>query len=291
MNYEDRAIRILCGQDWLCGVLSLPEQVQAQGVLILAGGGQYRIGSHRQFALLARHLSSSGIPVMRFDFRGVGDSEGQRRDFDQREDEVQSAVDYFCQSIPGMTGVVIWGLCDAASAALLYAYRDDRITGLALLNPWARTDSGIAKTYLRHYYLARIFDRTLWRKIFRGHFNFLRAGRSLLGLVISAFKKDSKQEYSPELLGNGGSAAALPDRLFNAYRRFGGKVLLILSGEDLTAREFADLAASTEKWRSLLRDPRTTRFDLREANHTFSTREWRRQVETWTSEWLTSSSP
>ncbi len=77
MNYEDRAIRFLCGQDWLYGVLSVPEQIQAHGVLILVGGGQYRIGSHRQFALLARHLSSSGIPVMRFDFRGVGDSEGQ----------------------------------------------------------------------------------------------------------------------------------------------------------------------------------------------------------------------
>ncbi len=170
-----------------------------------------------------------------------------------------------------MTGVVIWGLCDAASAALLYAYRDDIITGLALLNPWARTDSGIAKTYLRHYYLARIFDRTLWRKIFRGHFNFLRAGRSLLGLVSSAFKKDSQQEYSPELLGNGGSAAACRTvvQCLSPIRRKG---IIDTQRRRFDRAWFTPILPHPQKnGAPLLGNPRTTRFDLREANHTFST--------------------
>ena len=36
--------------------------------------------------------------------------------------------------------------------------RDQRITGLVLLNPWVRTDQGAAKTYLKHYYLTRLLD-------------------------------------------------------------------------------------------------------------------------------------
>jgi hypothetical protein len=73
-------------------------------------------------------------------------------------------------------------------------------------------------------------------------------------------------------------------------RRFRGRVLLILSGDDLTAREFNDLAKRSNGWRRLLEDRRVTRHDLPEANHTFARHDWRSQVERWTEAWVNGSS-
>ena len=53
------------------------------GVLIIVGGPQYRVGSHRQFVQLARALASNGIATMRFDYTGMGDSQGKKAEFDQ----------------------------------------------------------------------------------------------------------------------------------------------------------------------------------------------------------------
>lgn len=285
MNFEDHALCFPCHADWLYGVLSMPEQVQSRGVLMLVGGGQYRAGSHRQNTLVARYLASWGIPVMRFDYRGMGDSEGDARNFGNVDDDVRCAIDHFMQCVPGMTDLVIWGLCDAASAALFYAYRDCRVTGLVLLNPWVRTDNGLAKVYLRHYYLARLFNSELWMKILKGRFDYATACRSLLQLIRDARFKGVQQAADfegPEM------SAELPDRMFNGYNRFKGRVLLILSGNDLTAREFSDLAASDGKWRELLANRSTRRLDLPGSNHTFSTRHWRSQVNNWTKEWIQS---
>jgi hypothetical protein len=69
---------------------------------------------------------------------------------------------------------------------------------------------------------------------------------------------------------------------------FDGRVLLILSGNDLTAAEFRDLADGSPRWRALLTGDRVTRRELPDATHTFSTEAWRTQVATWTAEWLAS---
>jgi hypothetical protein len=83
-----------------------------------------------------------------------------------------------------------------------------------------------------------------------------------------------------------GREASLPDRMEDALRRFGGKVLLVLSGDDLTAQEFRNVVAASRGWQDLLADERVTRRDLPQANHTFARREWRDQVERWTEVWV-----
>jgi uncharacterized protein len=72
----------------------------------------------------------------------------------------------------------------------------------------------------------------------------------------------------------------------DGLRKFRGKVLLILSGNDLTAQEFEGVVADSGRWRSLLDDGRVTRRRLADANHTFARREWRDQVERWTEAWV-----
>jgi exosortase A-associated hydrolase 1 len=268
------------------GILSLPERTASRGVLIVVGGPQYRVGSHRQFTLLARHLASLGIPVLRFDYRGMGDSEGAPRTFEDLEDDLNCAIELFFEHVPALGNLVIWGLCDAASAALFHAHRDRRITGLVLLNPWVRTDHGAAKVYLKHYYLTRLLDPEFWSKVWNGRFNYVNAAQSLVKTVEKALP-GRKITARKDTAGNAScDFASLPERMLDALSRYKGKVLLITSGNDLTAQEFLELVKGSHEWQRLLAPPQVTHRNLPEANHTFSQRKWRDQVADWTTEWL-----
>ena len=96
----------------MVGIVCLPAAVPMQddiGMLIIVGGPQYRAGSHRQFTLLARYLAARGIPSLRFDYRGMGDSEGDARNFEDIADDVRSAVDALTEAVPGVRRVVSGG--------------------------------------------------------------------------------------------------------------------------------------------------------------------------------------
>jgi exosortase A-associated hydrolase 1 len=283
MNHNEQALIFDCGGVSLVGILSGAGLPAGRGVLIVVGGPQYRVGSHRQFTLLARHLADRGVPVLRFDYRGMGDSDGEVRTFERVGADIRCAIDRFFASVPGLKDVVVWGLCDAASAALFYAHQDARVSGLVLVNPWARTEQGVARVHLRQYYLRRLLQASLWQKVARGEFKFREAAAALGRFVVDAMGR-GVSSGAVEKLPTG--EAPLPDRMEDALRRFQGKVLLILSGNDLTAQEFKDVVARSRRWRRLLAGERVTRYDLPEGNHTFARRDWRNQVERWTEAWV-----
>lgn len=277
-----------CQGETLIGILHEAPAVSRRGVLIVVGGPQYRAGSHRQFVLLARTLASAGLPTLRFDYRGMGDSTGPFRGFEHINDDIAAAIDAFRAHLPYVEEVVIWGLCDAASAALFYAHRDPRIRGLILVNPWARTASGEAKTYLKHYYTARLLERDFWRKLASGRFDVRESLRSLKDMLRRAALGRATR------LGSGDHSNTiedcdgrpLPERMAEGMRRFAGPVLLIMSGNDFTAREFDEATGKSTVWRDLLASSRIERRDLDEADHTFSRRAWLDQVGTWSIDWL-----
>ncbi|MFD2365193.1 hydrolase 1, exosortase A system-associated [Pseudoduganella sp. GCM10020061] len=278
-SYREQAVLIDCEGDTLVGIASIPARPGPRGILVIVGGPQYRAGSHRQFVLLARDLAQDGIPVLRFDYRGMGDSAGGMRNFEQVGADIARALDQFTATVPSLQDVAVWGMCDGAAAAAFHAPLDPRVVGMVLLNPWVRTDGGIARTTLRHYYRARLFDRALWGRILRGRFDYRAALRSLAGLLSQAAGGTRRA---------GGSQPALPDRLLSSLAAFPGRILVILSGQDLTAREFMDLAGSSAKWKRALGPHRTGWRHLEEADHTFSCRAWRDQVARWTREWVRS---
>ncbi|HEY0060987.1 MAG TPA: hydrolase 1, exosortase A system-associated [Telluria sp.] len=271
---EQRALSFACGGDWLYGVVQVPAAPHQRGVLVVVGGPQYRAGSHRQFTLLARSLADQGVATMRFDYRGMGDSEGAMRDFESVGEDLHAAIDTFFQQVPQLQEVVLWGLCDAASAALLYARGDARVRGMVLLNPWVRTESGAAKATIKHYYRGRLLEGAFWKKIVSGKFDVRAAALSLVRLLGAASVKPA--------------SGALPDRMHDALARFPGKALVILSGADLTAREFEDLAGASDKWQRLMQSTSITRHALPKADHTFSRRDWQDQVARWTAQWVQS---
>jgi len=255
------------------------------GVLIIVGGPQYRVGSHRQFLLLARHLAAEGIPCMRFDVRGMGDSEGQVRSFEQLDQDIAAAIDCFFSSCPHLTQVVLWGLCDGASAATFYAYQDSRVTGLVLLNPWVFTEQGEAKAYLKHYYLQRLLSRDFWCKVFSFKFDYVASLGSLFNLLRRALTK-KHVDQSANTLTKVDENLILPVRVRECLKQFSHPVLLILSGRDLTADQFKDVVQGDPQWQALLHESRFTRHDFPDSDHTFSSKAWRDQVADRTANWV-----
>ncbi|WP_166454585.1 hydrolase 1, exosortase A system-associated [Duganella rivi] len=270
---HQRVLRFRCQGCWLIGILHVPDEPLSRGVLIVTGGPQYRVGSHRQFVLLARHLAEHHVPVMRFDYRGMGDSEGDMRDFENIQDDLEAAIGEFFTTMPAMKELVLWGLCDGATAAAFHAWSDPRITGLVLANPWVRTAQGEARTTLRHYYLHRLRDRDFWRKLRQGRFG-LRPAFDSFRRVLTAARQPTAQ------------VETLPERLYLALRRFRGQVLIILSGADLGAREFMALPGQHPHWRKLLAMPRVQQTIIPNANHTFARQAWRDEVADICAKWI-----
>ncbi|WP_193369793.1 hydrolase 1, exosortase A system-associated [Pelagibius marinus] len=273
---QERALTFTCGTATLVGIVHLPAVAARRGVLIVVGGPQYRIGSHRQFLLLARTLAAHGVAAMRFDHRGIGDSGGTYPGFEALDDDIGTAVDAFLAACPELEEVVLWGLCDAASAILFYAHRDPRVAGVVLLNPWVRTPQSEAAVFLRHYYLRRLMARDFWRRLLTGQVKPHTAATSLMQLLARRFRTTRPPD----------SHAPLADRMAEGFARFGGPVLLITSGQDLTAREFEDTVQKSETWRRLTAEVRVRWEKLAPADHTFSRRTWRDKVACWTLDWL-----
>jgi exosortase A-associated hydrolase 1 len=201
---HEAILTIDCQGEQLTGVLSTPQADQAEtGVLVVVGGPQYRIGSHRQFVLLARRLAASGYDCLRFDVRGMGDSGGAWHSFEQLDADIDAALDALCAARPMLRRVVLWGLCDGASAALLklQVAPDARIAGLVLVNPWVRSALGLARTQLKHYYLQRLLQRSFWRKLLSGQ---------VAGTAFSELLRSARLAWQASGGDIGGRPQALP---------------------------------------------------------------------------------
>lgn len=238
----------------------------ATAVLIVVGGPQYRVGSHRQFIQLARYLAHQGITVMRFDYRGMGDSEAEKQHFDAICDDTKAAIDSLFQHQPKIQNVVIWGLCDAASAALIYAHKDPRVSGLVLLNPWLESEKAMAKTMVKYYYLQQLLSKRFWKKLISGKVNFAESGREIKGFVKGCVGNEQRDKSSYQV------------RMLNGLQAFDGKLCLILSGTDLTAREFDQQTNTSPAWQKLQK-PNCEIRRLPAADHTFSSAKFKREVE------------
>ena len=278
MNYADQAIECECVGESLIGVLSVPERAFDTAVIVIVGGPQYRAGSHRQFVLLARMLAAAGYAVLRFDYRGMGDSSGEQRNFEHVSADIAAAIDLVTARVAGVNRAVLWGLCDGASAALLYCHetRDARVTGLCLLNPWVRSEVGLARTQVKHYYTQRLMQREFWAKLLSGKV----AVGALSGLVgslrVATFGSGEARDANLGFQQRMAAAWNVPTR----------SLLLLLSGDDFTAREFLNHASSDADWRASLTRADMARHELPQADHTFSNPDDRHTVERLTLAWL-----
>jgi exosortase A-associated hydrolase 1 len=263
VNYVQRALRFNCDGNCLVGIADVPERPIERGLLIISDAAQYRVGAHRQVALLARMLAPHGIPVMRFDQRGCGDSEGSERGFDEIDADVGAAIAEFRRQVPEMTQLVIWGLGHAAIAAALYAHLDPFVRGLVLLNPALCAPDPGARGAARQYYLGRLGEFEFWKKVATGNLDFGASATALRHYMRAAAADTS---------------SGLPQRFLVSLSCFEGQVLVVLGGADPAAHGFDQLARK--------HDIKCRRVEVSGANHTFASREWRDEVAQLCAHWM-----
>lgn len=278
---DEEVVRFSCGPAQLWGICARPPAGATQqpvAVVIAVGGPQYRVGSHRQFTLLARRLAAAGFPSLRFDCRGMGDSEGGFPGFEHIGPDLHAAIDAARQACPEARKVVVWGLCDAASAAMIHAVTHADVTGIVAANPWARSEASLAAARVKHYYIARFMERSFWAKLLRGGLDW----RSSIGSLWANVK--GARALSRTAVASDAQPFQL--RMARGLAGFRGRLLLIMAENDLTAHEFLQYTAASPAWRGLLDAANVSRVDVPQADHTFSSRAWRQQVEDATITWL-----
>lgn len=279
LRYRDTVLHIPTTGAGMLGVLSEPTDapVQRVGVVVVVGGAQYRVGSHRQFVHLARHLAAAGHPVLRFDTTGMGDSPGAFLPFENTHGDIGAAIQALRAQCPGLDKVVLWGLCDGASAALLYlAHQPDAcVAGVVALNPWVRSEVSLAQAQVKHYYRRRFADPQFWRKLLAGG-----VGRKALADLWGNLRRmRQRTPQSP-------SAPPFQQRMALGLQNLEGRLLVLLSEEDMTAHEFQTYTQGDATWQALLRQANVAQHTIAGADHTCSTPGSQAEVERLTLAWL-----
>ncbi len=190
-------LTIPCEGALLAATLDLPENPAqpATGLLIVTGGNEIRVGAWNGQSRLAARLAQSGHPVLRFDRRGVGDSEGENAHFTGSAPDIAAAIAAFRAACPGLSRLVVWGNCDAASALMLSSGAG--ADALILSNPWVleAPDTGAPTANpadatppgaLRAYYRQRLANPVAMARLLFGKVSLTGLMRSLLATLRRA---------------------------------------------------------------------------------------------------------
>jgi exosortase A-associated hydrolase 1 len=215
-----RLISFSCEGEMLVGTLDeAPGEI---GLLIVSGGNEIRIGAHRGMALLAQRLAAEGVPVFRFDRRGIGDSTGENTGYASSARDIAAAARAFREHAPHVRDLVGFGNCDAATALALFG-REAGIDRLVLANPWVVEDSDDLPpaAAIRARYAERLRDP---RQLLR-----LATGKISISKVISGLRKISTPNVQ--------QADSLEQRVFAGLAAV-PTVKIILAEHDTTAIAF-----------------------------------------------------
>jgi uncharacterized protein len=243
----------------LYGMLHSPPAGAARNccVLLLSPGIKGRIGPHRLYLKLAERLVPMGFHVLRFDFHGLGDSEGDAEEDVLADlynaiqggryvDDTFDAMDWM-QLNNRVDRFVGSGLCGGSITALLAAAKDPRICALLGIGLPVTLDGGEATRgrfltthqtkEARGQLMQRLAQPWTWSKFLSGRSNYRviwRVFRQVLGL------KDTRQvlEASAAPVVDNTNPLAAP--AFLGLLRSGRPALLAYSGADRLLSQFRE---------------------------------------------------
>lgn len=230
------------------------------------------MGPHRMFVHAARRWADRGHPVLRFDFRGRGESEGStlQTTIPGMIADTLAALD-FLHDREDLCRVVLVGLCSGSKVALGAAVQHSAVAGLALWSPElpAPLRHGVARgrrilARLRHYALQLLRPGT-WRRLLTGRVNF-RLARKAMFCGQSIPRDEARAERE----------------LVNAFSQYRGPVLCVFGGGD------PDTPQALAGYQELLARPaiRASFHTIPRADHNFTSLPWEEELLNVTERWL-----
>ena len=264
-------------------------------IVILNQGPLDRSGAHRLSVKCARRWAAQGFPVLRFDARGVGDSEG---DWAIPEDgapinllykniedgawtlDTRAAVDHVCKATSARN-VVLAGVCGGAVSALHAAATHPAVVGVIMVGmpvrPWGDIgiDSIVASKVEQEAkgYVKKLGKWHAWRRFFTGESDY----RVLWGISSRYVRSRVFGESDDQLKSLNTSML----KSFRNVQEAGKRMLFVFPENDYLWIEFRDLF--------LPRFEDRPPFDLRtipDANHTFTEVAWQEQLFSILENWL-----
>lgn len=298
-NRDDRA---------LFGILDVPNANIGRRdccIVFLSPGVKSRVAPHRLYLKMARSFVAMGFMVLRFDFSGLGDSEGENDEANLVD--LYSAVQlgkYVNDTIDVMTWMeenhqqkqfILAGLCGGAITGMHAGVQDRRVIALLSIGmPVVLDGHAIDKRlYLtprqledhRSSFLHKAFNLEAWKRLF-----FLQSDYKLLYLsfMVPVLKKIRSKRYD----GGKRNGSAMEDNLnplfhphFSEFART-RKILLAFGESDKLLWDFQEKYLL--KYRAMYAKLQNN-VDLRiikDANHILSFQEWTRQVVAISKDWL-----
>jgi len=224
-------------------------------IVICHGFTGSRIGVNRLFVQAAREFASRGFLVIRFDFAGCGESEGEygEHGLDSMIAQTRTVLDYALSlDVVDPMKVTLLGHSLGGAVALLTAAQDRRVKSLVLWSAVCHPFSDIVRIVGRD-----VYDEAI------------RSGKAdYLGYTLKPAFFESLQKFQP----------------FHTAPRFSGDVFLAHGTSDDVIP--TDYTFMLEKTFWLRGDGRCDKLILFQADHTYSKGEHKAELFKATADWL-----
>ena len=295
----------------LFGMVHRPAKPCASGaaIILLSPGVKMRVAPHRLYLDMADRFAALGYTVLRFDFYGLGDSEGEAEEefladlygavqVGRYIDDTIAAMDWM-QSSYGATKFIVSGLCGGAITGLLTAVKDRRIVALlGLAIPVIidgthidftkyMTDAQLQGT--RDGYVRKLLDLGAWRSwvrflTFQSHYSLIF--RSLFKPLLVRIRGRSAVLPSPaQREGRDNTNPYFAPAFFNMVSN-SRYVYLVFAGSDRLLWEYETKFVGRNRAQLESYSAWYEIHVTKDANHIFSFREWREDMLDQCCRWL-----
>lgn len=218
----------------LVGVLTHPGKPSSgPAVLLLNAGLIHRVGPSRLYVKLARALAERGLPVLRFDLSGTGDSDARADSLTFEKSsvaETRAAMDELERRL-GIREFVLVGLCSGALVAFCTACADERVRGAACINspglehviPDELAAEIDRRQTARYYWRVALSNPKSWWKALSRRVDYPSIARAVVHAALRPLRRSAPR-------GTPGQNSVPAS--FRALFRRGARVLLVFSEGD-----------------------------------------------------------
>ncbi len=292
----------------LHGTLHTPSGDAPRGrpaVVLMSPGVKMRVGPGRLYVPITDLLTARGHTVLRFDFFGLGDSEGELPEAMLVDVYGQTEVGRFAADAEaalrwlrarGHDRFIVGGLCGGAVTALYGAVRDPGVEALisigmtvTIASDAVRPASQLTMADLeerRRGYLRRLTDPAAWWRLLTFQSEFGVILRSFLGRrarPAAGAGEAAAPALTPEQLAN---VNPLFPPAFFAFLERGGRALMLFGEKDRVFSEYQEKFVALHAGRLARHADQVTQHVVPGANHVMSRGDWQAEMLDVMGRWL-----